>query len=418
MLAVSSPVNLSARGLPTRKARTAAGLPRGGRGAARDVTTCVATPAPKRSGKSDTQRERRVATRASADLVGPTEEPTVGLCAWRGDLPTQSSLPLLPNGKPDYSKIDASPISKVLNATIRKLLVEEVGKDTDPRPWTSFDGMLTSVREVNDAPGTAADVQDRAERVFSKILPALGIGILTPMWKKGIQPVFPTWASNFAFVLVFKTLFPWLMGPMKGVDPVDVKVSPTLRKIFKKLPETIAVPQAVKAERCRFVESTSCASVCVNTCKVPSQRWLFKDFGMKVHIQPNYDDFSCQWKFNREPPPLEEDEAVMVPCFANCDSEYKGEKDAFRQVQRAIKGVGIEDGVDKYTGETLAQIVARASDEAKADAARGVTVGGSALALATLEQRAEKVSGGGKCWSVDEERETTLKKLQQKLEES
>jgi len=74
-----------------------------------------------------------------------------------------------------------------------------------------------------------------------------------------------------------------------------------------------------------------------------------------------------------------------------CDSEYKGEKDAFRQVQRAIKGVGMEDGVDKYTGETLAQIVARASDEAKADAARGVTIGGSALALATLEQRAEKV---------------------------
>jgi len=36
-----------------------------------------------------------------------------------------------------------------------------------------------------------------------------------------------------------------------------------------------------------------------------------------VAAQPNYDDFSCQWKFNREPPPLEEDEAVMVPCFAN-----------------------------------------------------------------------------------------------------
>lgn len=26
----------------------------------------------------------------------------------------------------------------------------QVGEDTDPRPWTSFDGMLTSVRQVND----------------------------------------------------------------------------------------------------------------------------------------------------------------------------------------------------------------------------------------------------------------------------
>ena len=61
-------------------------------------------------------------------------------------------------------------------------------------------------------------------------------------------------------------------------------------------------PQAVKAERCRFLESTQCASVCVNTCKVPSQQWLGQDFGMPIHIQPNYDDFSCVWRFGVEPP--------------------------------------------------------------------------------------------------------------------
>lgn len=41
----------------------------------------------------------------------------------------------------------------------------------------------------------------------------------------------------------------------------------------------------------------------------------------------------------------------MVPCFAGCDSEVKGEKDAFRQKARALKGFGMEGGVDKYTGE-------------------------------------------------------------------
>ena len=47
----------------------------------------------------------------------------------------------------------------MLVATIRKLLVKEVGEDRDPRPWTNFDGMLTSVRNVNDMPGTATEVQ-------------------------------------------------------------------------------------------------------------------------------------------------------------------------------------------------------------------------------------------------------------------
>ena len=58
----------------------------------------------------------------------------------------------------------------------------------------------------------------------------------------------------------------------------------------------------------------------------------------------------------------------MVPCFTNCPSEYKGEKDAWRQMARVKSGVGIVDGVDKYTGETLEAIARRASEAAKKDA--------------------------------------------------
>jgi hypothetical protein len=75
-----------------------------------------------------------------------------------------------------------------------------------------------------------------------------------------------------------------------------------------------------------------------------------------VWLQPNYDDFSCQWKFNVQPPPLAEDEAVMVPCFSKCDSAVKGQKDAYRQLMRIDSGFGMKGGVDKYTGETLEQV--------------------------------------------------------------
>jgi hypothetical protein len=326
--------------------------------------------------------------------------------AWRGDPIPKKSLPLLPNGKVDYSSIDASPISKVLTSTIRKLLVQEVGKDTDPREHTNFEALMTSVREVNDMKGTAKDVQTRAKRVFKGILPALYIGWIPPLWKKFVDPNAPKWVTGFSFHLVFIVLFPWLMGPMEGAEHEDVEVPEKLRKTFPFLPEVVSVPQAIKAERCRFLETSSCASVCVNSCKVPSQEWLREDFGMNLHIQPNYDDFSCVWSFNKEPPPLEEDAAILVPCFTNCNSEFKGEKDALKQVMRMKQGVGVtEDGVDKYTGETLEAIARRASEQAIAEANANVAVAdGTALSEETFKGRVEKVQEGGKCWSVDTER--------------
>eukprot|EP00854_Cymbomonas_tetramitiformis_P013596 gene13596-16077_t len=339
-------------------------------------------------GSKSIPSSRNAQSRSSRCIVRADGSPV----AWRGDDVKKSSLPILPNGKVDYTSIDRSPISMVLTATIRKLLVAEVGKDSDPRPWTEFDAVLTPVREVNDMVGTAEDVQGRARRVFEGILPALGIGWVPPLWRKFVQPAAPQWLSNYAFVLVFTNLFPWLMGPMEGVDHVDVPLPKALRDTFRNLPETIKLPQTVKAERCRFLESSSCASVCVNSCKVPSQNWLRDDFGMNMHIQPNYDDYSCQWKFGLVPPPLAEDEAVM------------GEKDAIRQRMRAAAGFGIENGVDKYTGETLEQIAARASALAVSDAQLSITKDGSANSEDTLQLREEVVRGGGKCWSVDEER--------------
>lgn len=107
-----------------------------------------------------------------------------------------------------------------------------------------------------------------------------------------------------------------------------------LRKAFSFLPATVRLPQAIKAERCRFLETAQCASVCVNSCKVPSQEWLGRDFGMPLHIQPNYEDFSCTWRFNTPPPPLEEDQAILVPCFALCPSEFK----ARREQPRGLAG--------------------------------------------------------------------------------
>ena len=324
------------------------------------------------------------ARRPAAPLAAAQAEP-----AWKGGRPPARSLPLRDDGTPDYAGIDRLPQSKLLTYTIRKLLVAEVGKDTDPRPWTDFDAILTSVREVNDMEGTAADVTTRARRVFEGILPALGIGWVPPLWKRYVQPNVPAEAANFAFFLVFYNLFPWLMGPMEGADHVEVATPERLRQVLPFLPDTLKVPQSVKAERCRFLESSGCASVCVNSCKAPSQAWLKEDFGMDMHIQPNYDDFSCVWRFGVEAPPLYEDEAVLVPCFTNCKSDYRGLK---------------ADGIAGNDADSLEAIAQRASAAARADAAANVTPDGTAGSAESLRERISAVERGGKCWSVDDQR--------------
>eukprot|EP00419_Tripos_fusus_P026690 CAMPEP_0172722244 /NCGR_PEP_ID=MMETSP1074-20121228/81007_1 /TAXON_ID=2916 /ORGANISM="Ceratium fusus, Strain PA161109" /LENGTH=422 /DNA_ID=CAMNT_0013548195 /DNA_START=111 /DNA_END=1379 /DNA_ORIENTATION=+ len=299
---------------------------------------------------------------------------------WRGDMLKQSSLPFLPDGSIDYSTIDRSPVSQVLMGTVRSLLANAAGRDS---PTPGYAGVMELVREVNDMEGTADQLQKKARGVFEGILPSLGIGWIPPLWKKYIQPYFPSWAANSAFFLVFYLLFPWLMGPMEGDDFEEVEVPQSLRNILSFLPATVRFPQTVKAERCRFLEQSSCASVCVNTCKVPSQEWLGDDFGMKVHIQPNYDDFSCRWRFGRQPPPLMEDEAVMVPCFSNCPTKIKGSKDAF----------------------SLRQKILSEEDERLARAVAELTPDGTAWSDASLNTRSTVTGQVGKCWSVDEKRE-------------
>jgi hypothetical protein len=254
------------------------------------------------------------------------------------------------------------------------------------------------VREVNDMEGTARDLQLRARKVFEGILPNLFIGWVPPLWKQYIQPNMPSWFSNFSFFLVFYLLFPWLMGPMEGDDFVDVSVPEPWRTTLPFLPSTLRVPQTVKAERCRFLESTNCASTCVNSCKVPSQEWLTDEFGMELHIQPNYDDFSCRWRFGVKAPPLHEDEAVMVPCFTKCTSPFKGSKDAL-SLREKLRADAAE---------------LEASNERLALAVAELTPDGTALSKESLAERENVVRNAGKCWSVDDNR--ALKRQQALVE--
>lgn len=50
---------------------------------------------------------------------------------------------------------------------------------------------------------------------------------------------------------------------------------------------------------CRYLEEAGCASVCINSCKVPTQAFFERHMGLPLEMKPNYEDFSCQFRWAR-----------------------------------------------------------------------------------------------------------------------
>lgn len=111
-----------------------------------------------------------------------------------------------------------------------------------------------------------------------------------------------------AFITKLTTF--WLMGESKLVD-VEIDGG------------GIGKMQGLLVKRCRYLEEAGCASVCVNTCQVPTQAFFYEDMGLSLTITPNYDTFECEFAFGRTPPAPEDNKALRVPCFALCPSAAK-----------------------------------------------------------------------------------------------
>ena len=59
--------------------------------------------------------------------------------------------------------------------------------------------------------------------------------------------------------------------------------------------------QLLLVKRCRYLESGSCASLCVNSCKIPTQQFFNEDMGLPMRIIPDYKTFECRFEFGIAP---------------------------------------------------------------------------------------------------------------------
>lgn len=218
---------------------------------------------------------------------------------------------------------DAGPLGRpadaLFMAQFRAKLVAELGRDVDA-PVQSYSGITDLIVALHERENgrSASLVEGASRRVLCSLFPNWPplnpkgtVGLLHWFGVLFARP-FPVFSARLnAFVTWLAAQ--WLMGrcEIRDIeDPADVA----------RLASGNGRGQLLHVCRCRYLEETRCASICVNTCKMPTQAFFNSDMSVPLTITPNYETFECQFKFGIAPSMADEADARGVTCFAECPS--------------------------------------------------------------------------------------------------
>ena len=109
-------------------------------------------------------------------------------------------------------------------------------------------------------------------------------------------------------------LFKWLVGPceVRRVEIVNRSRRPKIQN------------SNVYIRKCRYLESSNCAGMCINMCKLPTQDFFTRNLGIPLAMRPNFEDFSCEMVFGQVPPPFETEASYNQPCLAESETATDG----------------------------------------------------------------------------------------------
>ncbi|MDB9525516.1 DUF4033 domain-containing protein [Oscillatoria sp. CS-180] len=102
-------------------------------------------------------------------------------------------------------------------------------------------------------------------------------------------------------------LFEWLVGPC---EVVEVQIKDEKGQLRQQR-------SGVHIQKCRYLEQSRCVGMCVNMCKLPTQKFFTQDFGIPLTMTPNFEDLSCEMVFGATPPPLETEDSYYTPCLVD-----------------------------------------------------------------------------------------------------
>ncbi|KAI3741745.1 hypothetical protein L1987_59419 [Smallanthus sonchifolius] len=157
----------------------------------------------------------------------------------------------------------------------RNKMVLEVGWDSD-KP--GYDGLIDVANRLMVARSNS-ETKEAAVRILKSLFPPL----LLELYKILIAPIAQGKVSAVMVARVTALSCQWLMGTCT-VNNVE-------------LPDGSSLPSGVFVERCKYLEESKCVGICVNTCKLPTQEFFMDHMGVPLLMEPNFNDYSCQFKF-------------------------------------------------------------------------------------------------------------------------
>lgn len=207
--------------------------------------------------------------------------------------------------KPDYENIHG-PMGKwsdkLFLIMFRSKFAEKVGVDSN-LPKDDYAGLMELTNALNARYSNKKEVRLIAQNVLRSLFPSWLPGRFAVMFAKP----FPEFSSRMN-AWATKMAGTWLMGECE-INNCEIDGG------------GVGKNQGLLVKRCRFLEESGCASVCVHSCKIPTQKFFVEDMGLPMTMTPNYETGECQFSFGLSPNANEENEAMSTPCLSRCPSK-------------------------------------------------------------------------------------------------
>ena len=214
--------------------------------------------------------------------------------------------------KPNYDEVHGPlgrAVDRLLLSFFRVKMAERLGEPSKDEvrisdsslPVDDFDGIISLTSSMNALYNNRTKVQEASQDVLSSLFPRFILDRY-PSWFARPFPVFSA-RMCAAATTVGGT---WLMGECE-VNDVEID-------------GVLARGQGVHVKRCRFLDESNCASICVNSCKVPTERFFADEMGLALTMTPDYETGECQFAFGK--PPTEEEllQSKETQCLQRCPS--------------------------------------------------------------------------------------------------
>jgi hypothetical protein len=216
-------------------------------------------------------------------------------------------------------------VDRLFEGTFRGALAKEAGVGRDELGG-GYDGVIALSRLLSGRESSGEGARSASRRVLRALFPnwppgapAGRVGLLHWFGVLFARP-FPGFSAKLnAWVTWWAAQ--WLMGPcsLQRLDAAELARAP------RGPGGLVAISgdgegQQLLVHRCRYLEVSGCASICVDCCKMPTQDFFNHDMGVPMRMLPDYDTLQCRFQFGVAPTDDDEAEARAVPCLGGCPS--------------------------------------------------------------------------------------------------